>query len=213
MPGTNDFLSKPLIALKQGKNCGMITNMLFDEALQKATHLLLFDQTESTYHTVPVEKVEKMQGDAVTILDADDVSAFDGWVFNPVNFDVFDVNGLHVGIINEVVFSKNFEVKYMQCRDRRITPDKVLARSNGTMVIKAAPKRREPAPPKQNTPPARQNMGSGSFMLGRKCDKTLLNRFNEVIIRQNGVITADVIRKAKLHGKLLELSMHAVTDK
>lgn len=217
MPGTNDFLSKPLVALKQGKNCGIITNVMFDDKLQKATGLLLFDRLDGSYHCVAMEKAQKTQGDAVMIDDADDVAPFDGEVVNPVNFDVFDANGAHLGVISEVVFSKDLQVRYLLCRDRKITPDKVLARSNGTMVIKAAPKLRprpkmQPQPTPQK-PPARPNIGAGSFMLGRRCDKTLLNRFNEVIIRQNGVITADVIRQAKLNGKLLELSMHAVTDK
>ena len=53
-------------------------------------------------------------------------------------------------------------------------------------------------------------MITGSFLVGRRCDKNILNRFNEIIVRQGGAITPETVREAKLSGKLLELSMHAV---
>ena len=51
---------------------------------------------------------------------------------------------------------------------------------------------------------------TGVFLIGRKCDKTVLDKNNEVIVRKDCTITAEVLKKARINGKLLELSLHAV---
>lgn len=253
MPSTNDFLSKPVISLKEGKNCGILTNMLFDDDLKQVKAALVFDQTESAYNIIDITKVIKTQNDAVVIQTADDVVPYDGKVFNPINFDVFDTNGRHLGIVSEIILNKNCTVKSIECGHARLSPDRIYSHSDDTLVVKpqavkqpSAKRKKDKsetaatdedggiptvldtvlsamenadAPSEQRTAEvfedevlgaSRSTAGTGSFLIGRRCDKNILNRFNEIIVRQGGVITADTIRKAKLSGKLLELSIHAV---
>lgn len=215
MPGTNDFLAKPLIAVNDGKNCGIVTNMLFDDKLQNVTDILVFDQIESTYNIMSVDKIVKMQNDAVTTDTAANLSPYDGKVFNPVNFDVFDTGGRHLGIVTEILFTKNYKVKSIMCRDESISPSRLFSHSDDTLIVKERaavkakkPAAKQPAAAEAEQPPKSQI--TGAFLVGRRCDKNILNRFNEIIIKQGGVVTQETVRKAKLSGKLLELSMHAV---
>lgn len=217
MPGTNDFLSKPLIAVRDGKNCGIVTNMLFTDDMTAVTDILVFDQIESAYNIMPVDKIINMNGDAVTTDTADNLSPYDGRVFNPVNFDVFDVKGRHLGIVSEILFTKNYRVKSIVCRGESISPARLISHSDDTLVVKErAARKKQPEPAGAERSSAAKTDGrptamiTGSFLVGRRCDKNILNRFNEIIVRQGGAITPETVREAKLSGKLLELSMHAV---
>lgn len=138
MPSTNDFLSKPLISLQEGKNCGIVTNMLFDADLKKVTDVLIFDQIESVYLLLPANKIKFMENDAVVTETAFALSPYDANVFNPINFDVFDTRGKHIGIVTEILLNKNYTVQSIECNGLHLTPGQIYSHSEGTLIIKTA---------------------------------------------------------------------------
>ncbi|MCM1289484.1 MAG: hypothetical protein NC132_02385 [Corallococcus sp.] len=54
----------------------------------------------------------------------------------------------------------------------------------------------------------RRKYGDFSFLIGKSVDKTVVNFQGEVMIKQHETITRDVLRQAKISGKLLELYLH-----
>lgn len=56
--------------------------------------------------------------------------------------------------------------------------------------------------------PVKRRYGDFSFLLGKVADKNITNFFNEVMIRRGDVVTKDVLRQAKISGKLIELCLH-----
>ena len=144
MPSTNDFLSKPLISLQEGKNCGIVTNMLFDANLKKVTDILVFDQIESAYYLLAANKIKFMENDAVVTTSSYDLLSYEDNVFNPINFDVFDVHGKHIGIVTEILLNKNYMVQSIECNGLHLTPSQIYSHSNDTLIIKST----TPKPPR-----------------------------------------------------------------
>lgn len=54
----------------------------------------------------------------------------------------------------------------------------------------------------------RRKYGDFSFLVGKSVDKTMFNFQGEVMIKQHETITWEVLRQAKIAGKLLELYLH-----
>lgn len=50
--------------------------------------------------------------------------------------------------------------------------------------------------------------GDFSFLIGKKVDKNITNFQGEIMLKYGEVITADVLRQAKISGKLIELCLH-----
>ena len=144
MPSTNDFLSKPLISLQEGKNCGIVTNMLFDANLKKVTDILVFDQIESAYYLLAANKIKFMENDAVVTTSSFDLLPYEDNVFNPINFDVFDVHGKHIGIVTEILLNKNYTVQSIECNGLHLTPSQIYSHSNDTLIINST----TPKPPR-----------------------------------------------------------------
>jgi len=181
MPTTNDFLSKPLLALKQGKNCGIVTNVIFDDNLKQATALLIFDQTSCTYHTLSIDKIKNTKNDAIVIEDCADVLDFEGKALNPINFEVFDTNGKHYGLVNEIVLSKNYCIKCINCNQHTFLASQLHSHSDGTLIIKQPVKKsvqkKEKTVLQNNTSIPAKKPATNNFVIGRKCDKNILVPF------------------------------------
>ena len=54
----------------------------------------------------------------------------------------------------------------------------------------------------------RRKYGDFNFLIGKSVDKTITNFQGEVMIKQHETINAEVLRQAKISGKLLELYLH-----
>lgn len=59
------------------------------------------------------------------------------------------------------------------------------------------------------TYPIKRKYGDFSFLIGKIADKTIINFYGEVMLRAGDKVTHDILRQAKLSGKLLELCLHA----
>lgn len=59
-------------------------------------------------------------------------------------------------------------------------------------------------------PSVRRRYGDFSFLLGKTADKSVTNFYGEVMIRAGETVTADILRQAKLSGKLIELCLHVM---
>lgn len=51
--------------------------------------------------------------------------------------------------------------------------------------------------------------GNFSFLIGKTVDKNIVNFQGETMLRKNEIITSEILRQAKISGKLIELCLHA----
>lgn len=67
----------------------------------------------------------------------------------------------------------------------------------------------EPNAAAEKTYPVRRRYGDFSFLLGKIVDKDITNFYDEIMLRKGATVTHDVLRQAKISGKLIELCLHA----
>lgn len=60
----------------------------------------------------------------------------------------------------------------------------------------------------QNSRSVSRRYGDFSFLLGKTADKSIINFYGETMIRAGETVTLDVLRQAKISGKLIELCLH-----
>lgn len=54
----------------------------------------------------------------------------------------------------------------------------------------------------------RRRYGDFSFLLGKTADKSITNFYGEVMVRAGETVTSEILKQAKLSGKLIELCLH-----
>ena len=139
MANTNDFLSKPVVTLDEGKNCGIITNVLFDEKLAEAKGFTVFDREVMKYLTLGTDKIKKCGSDAIIIQSENDLTENIDDVAKK-HYDVYDTRGKHLGLVYETEFDKNYKVKPRTTPhgtkvDHARCPRGVVAHIGGTQVL------------------------------------------------------------------------------
>lgn len=83
------------------------------------------------------------------------------------------------------------------------------ANSSQDIILPAENTAQTETAPMRNQYPNKRRYGDFSFLLGKTVDKNILNFYGEVMLKRGEKITLDVIRQAKVSGKLLELCLHA----
>lgn len=107
--------------------------------------------------------------------------------------------------INDIVIIKVAKPKKAKATRKKERID-ISAHENvkQTLVKAESIKTDEPVPTRY----IRRRYGDFSFLLGKKADKTIINFFNEVMIRAGETVTLEILRQAKISGKLIELCLH-----
>ena len=110
MRKASDFLSKPVVSLKEGKDEGIIKNIGFSSGLKSAEWLLLYDQNDadceekalklSDAHILGEHAVMIKSGQSV--MPAVSAPAVDN---NPINCRVYTAKGTLLGVVSDVMMT------------------------------------------------------------------------------------------------------------
>jgi len=210
---TADFLNRTVLSLSDGKNRGNVVNFEFDGRIKNLTHLVVDG------FLLPVAKIFK-SSDAIVVIDEGDFAPLDKTPLNPEGLSVYGTSGTLTDKIKQVRFDGKFRVKEIEGEHRTYLPKEIISASSDAVIIKDCPlPRKHSANPKPRKTVAEEgskvimpdtSVADFSFLLGRRVDKTVFDRQHEVIVKTNAVITQETLRKARIHGKLLELALHAV---
>jgi len=224
MYATNDFLNRTVLTVSDGQIRGKVVNFEFDGKLKNLTHLIV-GKPDSVYCAVPVNKIFKKENDALVFMNGEDFLPLDKAPLNPVRLPVYGTSGALIDKIKEARFDEKFRVKEIDGGNRTYLPKEIVSASVDTVIIKDCPlpRKRTAGTTRKTKKPTTSTvkldskvimpaLGAGdfNFLIGRKTDKTILDRQNEVIIKQNAEITPDTLRIARRNGKLLELALHSV---
>ena len=116
-----------------------------------------------------------------------------------------------IAAINDIILIKNPKpAKKTEKRKRDQTQERKQAQEYEQAQASAntKPKTTKAVDAAANSPSVRRRYGDFSFLLGKTADKNITNFFGEVMIRAGETITLDVLRQAKISGKLIELCLH-----
>ncbi len=213
----SDLLGKPLLSIGDAKIVGTISNMLFDEKLQKATFITLFDADDEIIY-LPVNKLLNVDGDvAVTFCASETVS--EAYGFCPVNRAAFSENGKSLGTIKDVIMDGT-KVVSLQA-DVSLLPlnvlncSEVIIFNTGDKQIRIKkPKKDVKQTPYKNAkielPSKNVFTASYDFLIGKKLQRSVAAANGKIIAKEGESITNELISTAKREGKLVVLALNAL---
>lgn len=199
------------------KKLGQITDVMFDKSVGKC--LLVTD--DGIYYA------DKLKCNDKGIV-ASNIQPTDNAYPSLLNKTVYDLFGVKLGVIADAIIGKKTNViKLILDNGIPYTRGRIAA-INDIMLIKRQKsaqkkekRKREQAQicaseqPKvktaditANNRSVRRRYGDFSFLLGKTADKNITNFFGEVMIRRGEIVTQEVLRQAKISGKLIELCLH-----
>jgi len=161
MRKASDFLSKPVISLKEGKNEGIIKNIGFGGGLKTAEWLSLYDENDpdceekavrlADVHIVGEHAVMIKSGQAV--VPAVSAPPRDN---NPINRRVYTANGVLLGVVSDVTMTDADAVlELIYDNDKALPLREILSGGRGVIVVSAGgitaeninvPEKKIPAP-------------------------------------------------------------------
>lgn len=153
-----------------------------------------------------------------------------------LNKTAYDVLGKRLGVVVDAILTRTMNISKIILDDGQQLAKKQISAIGDVILIKvpkpqnARPKKKVEqknehmniptnAQPKQteavsvsvkpDAPQKRRRYGDFSFVLGKTADKNITNFYGEVMIRSGETVTREVLRQAKISGKLIELCLHA----
>ena len=147
-----------------------------------------------------------------------------------VDRPLYDLSGRYLGTIYDVIFGKTLKIGKITCDNGEEYGRGRICATGDIVIVKNPPqkeKRKQVISKQANSPatepmriqsvniaknatyPVRRRYGDFNFLLGKAVDKNITNFYGEVMIRAGDKVTHDVLRQAKISGKLIELCLHA----
>lgn len=145
-----------------------------------------------------------------------------------LNKSAYDALGKYLGRVDDVALSKTLAVSKIVLDSGQAYAKSRISAIGDVVLIKVE-KPKKPRAKKTNahksipaveqaeqidgvnrpiSQPTRRRYGDFGFLLGKTSDKNITNFYGEVMIRAGETVTADILRQAKISGKLIELCLH-----
>ena len=211
----SELVGKNLLDVNSAQDFGQIRDYVYD----KTTGVGAFDTDTGRYGAEKIFSVK----DAVSVIAATATTAGEKLVGKVA----YDTTGKYLGKIYEVEFGntlkpgkitlidgteygrgKIYAVKDVALIRARTPVSKktvttTTATSTQSNTAKLKLKQKTYSPWMQN-----RKYGDFSFLIGKFTDKTITNFQGEVMVKYGEKVTQDVLRQAKISGKLIELCLH-----
>ena len=103
MERIKSIVSKKVISVEEGKLCGYVLDLVFDENMKQFLGLIVVDdETENTYFLNRKDIIS--QGDDCVMIDGENVLSFDisSVRNNPIGKNIYDINGINLGRVVDV---------------------------------------------------------------------------------------------------------------
>ena len=243
MKKISELLGKPVISIYNGNIEGFINNVFCNDKLTKIEYLQFFDDENQGEKLSSIKNIYHIGEDAITIKNNDDVFVENTIMnvgINPINFDLYTINGKKVSKISDVEFNDKFAIKNIICQDGQTLSSKQILKLGKNVAIKSESKNAVkisnfkskakilnsdshqnikveiqnelPLIPKSKISPLPKKLVTGGyeFLIGRKVDKNIYSDNKELIIKKQSKITSAIIDVASKNGKLKELTTSSI---
>ena len=224
----SEIIGKRVFVIYDAKFLGTVHDVAFDEKYKKVLGFYFFDQDENEYYL----KTQNIFGikDYITIKNSSKITSnfLLDKPLSPLGKQVVDINGQDYDILNDVEIDQNFMVQTFITKNQKFSSSKIMHISHSIIVAENAKMQNfKPKKPKQNEEmlnnltvsimkmedvksspitlmPPKITVNS-DILLGKRLAKDILGKNNELILKQNQIITPKQVIIAKQHEKLNEL--------
>ena len=224
----SNLIGKQVFCVYDASIVGTIHDVVFDEKYKKILGIYFFDQDENEFY-IKKQNIYSIC-DFVTIKNTNSISTsivLDK-PLSPLGKLIVGTNGENFGNITDIEIDDNFSVQHFETnQNKQVLPTQVIfamknfvygenvhiasfrprvhkiqnSLQNLTVKIMDIPKIEEQ---KQRLMPTKITVNS-DILIGKRLSKDIIGKNNEMILKQNQVLSAKHILIAKQHDKLNEL--------
>ena len=239
MKKISDIISNPIISLFEGKYEGHIYNILFDNKKKQCKYFCILNEEDNINKIIKVNDIYSMDNDCIFIKNSSCIELNCNFhplldQFSPlINLDCYTLTGKFVGKSIDAIINEQFCLESIILNSNQtISRDQIFNISNEILLFsndsnininKFKPKtkiikNRNSTNTKVSilSPDKLQENLSNEkfitdyrFLLGRKVTRTISSINGEIIIKSGNPITKDIIRKASMLGKLIEVARYS----
>lgn len=222
MEKISNEISKKVISLTSGNVIGYVIDVLFDENLRNIKGFLIVDDESEEVFFLSSDDIFSKSNECFMVENESNLELYISSLFNnPIGKLVYDENGLNLGKVIDVYFEKTIVKKIVT--NKCEFPIQYLKKAGNHCLIygKSSSKTKKNKfsfQTKTNLPsvyiqnatskieskeseyPTRLRTKS-ELLIGKRVVKQILGFNNELIAKENDIVTKNIIQKAKLHNK------------
>ena len=219
MEKISNNISKKVISLNEGEFIGYILDAVFDEDLDSLQGFLVVDDESEETFILNKENIKSVGDDCIMMDSTHNLKrSFDEYTFNPIGKNVYDVNGVYLGTVIDVVVQGRAvrriitdKCEFFKRNIRKIGKNNIIF---GKKPLKNTKKQAlfvigESLNQKVTTLSVKEKQSkpyrifaNQSSIIGRTMTSDLYGYNNEIIAKKFDIINQNIINRAKLHNKL-----------
>lgn len=239
MNKVSEIISTPVISLYEGEYIGIIYNIIFDYKQKKCNYACVLDEKDNIPQIIKFKDIYKIGSQCVFIKNKSFLNLFTNCekeletCGNPINLKVYNLNCEYVGTSHDVIIDDNFRMdKIILNNGKILEKDEVFNIGKSTIIIgqnNISVQKLKPITKsikiqnkekkvmilsdyiKKDTPTPQSNkiITDFRFLIGRVLSQDIIALNGEMIARKNSVVTKDIVSKASLYGKLVEIARYS----
>ena len=222
----SNIIGKQVFVIYDTNFLGTVNDVAFDIKYNKILGVYFFDQDENEYY-IKTQNIFAID-DYITIKNTNKIShefLLDK-PLSPLGKSIVNVFGKNYGIVSDVEFDEKYKItSFISNNEHIISPNQILLISKNIVVgenlkissFRGKNKVKEttlenltvnvmkmPQNKPQKLMPSKITVNS-DILIGKKLSKDIIGKNNELILKQNQILTAKQVILAKQHDKLNEL--------
>ncbi len=224
----SEIIGKQVFVIYDAKFLGTVHDVAFDDKYKKVLGFYFFDQDENEYYL----KTQNIFGlnDYITIKNTSKIT--NNFLLDkplsPLGKQVVGINGANYDFLSDIEIDENYNVKFFVTNKQKFSIDQIMHISHSILVGENVKMQNfKPKKSKQDEKilnnltvsimkmeelsaspitlmPPKITVNS-DILLGKHLTKDIVGKNNELILKQNQIITPKQIMIAKQHEKLNEL--------
>lgn len=219
MEKISNNISKKVISLNEGEFIGYILDAVFDEDLDSLQGFLVVDDESEETFILKKENIKSVGDDCIMMDSAGNLKrSFDEDTFNPIGKNVYDVNGVYLGTVIDVVVQGRAvrriitdKCEFFKRNIRKIGKNNIIfgkrslkntKRQALFVVDESLNQKVTTLSVKEKQSKPYRIFANQSSIIGRTMTSDLYGYNNEIIAKKFDIINQNIINRAKLHNKL-----------
>lgn len=228
----SELISKEVISIYECERVGTICGVCFNKPFTKINGYIIFNDETDIENYISTNKIYALTEEGIIIRNTTKIEPLYEQPNSPINKQAFTINGVNFGKITDAVIDEKSNLLYLVTNKGKqidvkniinIGNDMILLKENDEKISINSFKPKETfetysendikvkivpiqsADTQKSTFPTKI-VANTPNLLGKRAKYTLMGLNNEVIIRENQMISDSTIKMAKKHNKLNELA-------
>ncbi len=142
MYNITDIIAKQVINLYNGNTEGTVKNICFDNRLKKATHLILFNDSEEEEMLLAISKIYKIGSSAITIKNSEGLlpTLFASKIEynNQINNTAYSLEGDNLGVVKDIVLTDSYKVDKIIVGEKEFSSNNVISFNDNNLILNSS---------------------------------------------------------------------------